>query len=165
RLREIMPDANIIEKQMVFDVFSAAQFDLGSYHYIIDAIDSLSPKVELIIRAHESGAKIFTALGASGKIDPTRIMVGSLWDSHDCRFGKLVRKRLRRRKFCGEVTCVYSPEEGVLFPEENVCVHERCTSKKQINGSAVHVTGTFGFFLAGLVVQDVVRRANVPVKE
>lgn len=182
RLREINPAAEIVELQKVFHQDVSAEFDLGSYDYVIDAIDSLTNKVELIRRASLAGAKVFTALGASGKLDPSRIKTSSLWDSHDCPLGKFVRKKLRQRGFndtSGEVTCVFSDEEMAdARDEETVCgtgachcpksiagddgedSHEWCSSKKQINGSAVHITGTMGFMLAGLVVQDIVRRAN-----
>jgi tRNA A37 threonylcarbamoyladenosine dehydratase len=143
---------------------------------VIDAIDSLTNKVELIRRASLAGAKVFTALGASGKLDPSLIKVSSLWDSHNCPLGKFVRKKLRQRGFNGPVTCVFSDEPMIEgLDEEIVCgtgachcpssqdgseSHEWCSSKKQINGSAVHITATMGFMLAGLVVQDVVNRVK-----
>jgi tRNA A37 threonylcarbamoyladenosine dehydratase len=184
RLREIQPCAAIVEIHKVFNKTTADDFDLGSFDYIIDCIDSLSSKVELIIRAFASGAKVFTSLGASCKLDPSQIRVGSLWDSYNCPLGKFVRKRLRRRGFSGEVSCVFSPEEMALESGTSICgtgqcmcpkfaiddeeslveAHEWCSSKKQINGSVVHITGIFGFTLAGLVVQDIVQKARAAVK-
>ena len=178
RLREIRPEANIVELQAVFNKSTADTFGLERYDYILDCIDSLSSKVELLERASMAGAKVFTALGASSKLDASKIISCSLWDSYNCPLGKFVRKRLRQRGFTGEVTCVYSPEEisqasfetacgsGSCFcPNNEECTggaimprHEWCGSKKRIHGSAVHITGTFGFMLAGLVVQDVVKR-------
>ena len=181
RLKEINPHVFISALQEIYRRGNAEKFDLASYHYVIDAIDSLSAKVDLIIEATAAGATVFTALGASGKIDPTRIRIAPLWESHGCHLGKLVRKRLRRRKFNGNPLCVYSEEllpvrEGGTGCGTAACIrpkkvhpidegdvnqiNEWCGSKKQINGSIVHVTGTFGFFLAGMVVQDVVRRAG-----
>jgi tRNA A37 threonylcarbamoyladenosine dehydratase len=180
RLAAINPAANITALTTVYDKHSAAQFDLGSYAYVIDAIDSLSSKVELIIRASQAKATVFTALGASNKLDPAMIKVGSLWDSEGCRLGRFVRKRLRRRGFDGAVTCVYSAEFREPFESDIPCgtgaclcpktarkpegatepAHEWCSAKKQINGSAVHITGMFGFVLAGLVIQDITARAN-----
>ncbi len=177
RLREIRPDADIIEMQAMFHPTTADRFDLAAYDYVLDCIDSISCKVELIMRASQAGARVYTSLGASSKLDPTQIAVGSLWDSYNCPLGKYVRKKLRQAGFGGEITCIYSPEEGRRFPGEELCGtgaclcpksipknmagmhHEWCSSKKQINGSAVHITGTFGFMLAGLVIQDVVKRA------
>jgi tRNA A37 threonylcarbamoyladenosine dehydratase len=180
RLRSIQPLATIIEIPRRFDKTTADQFDLSGYDYAIDAIDSLSPKVELIIRASRSGAKVFSALGAANKLDPTRIAVASLWESYNCRLGKFVRKKLRRRGFNGEVTCIYSPEERKPVADSNSLItddrsipapidendleeagdEELQSAPKQINGSAVHITGTFGFMLAGLVIQDVAKNTS-----
>jgi tRNA A37 threonylcarbamoyladenosine dehydratase len=130
------------------------------------------------MRASQAGARVYTSLGASSKLDPTQIVVGSLWDSYNCALGKYVRKKLRQAGFADKVTCIYSPEETRHFPGADLCgtgtclcpksspdgegeTHkEWCAAKKQINGSAVHITGTFGFMLAGLVIQDVVKRAG-----
>ena len=184
RLGLINPDATIIPLQKIYHRSTADQFDLGTYPYVIDAIDSISNKVDLIIAAHAAGAKVFSALGASNKLDPTQIRVSSLWDSQGCPLGRYLRKRLRRKGFDGEVTCVYSEENLPLMKADLRCgksdclcpktvhgrvgkmtdepedVHEWCSSKKQINGSAVHITGTFGFYLAGLVIQDVLAPAQ-----
>jgi tRNA A37 threonylcarbamoyladenosine dehydratase len=179
RLREIRPEATIIEMQAVYHRTTADKFDLASYDYVLDCIDSIACKVELIMHAAKAGATVYVALGASSRLDPTKIAVGSLWDSYNCPLGRYVRKKLRQSGFRDEVTCVYSPEEGRHFPGEALCGtgaclcpksapgeateegrREWCSSKKQINGSAVHMTGTFGFMLAGLVIQDVVKRAE-----
>jgi tRNA A37 threonylcarbamoyladenosine dehydratase len=181
RLRAINPDAEIVPRQEIYQRGDAGKFALASYDYVLDAIDSLSAKVDLIAEAVEAGATVYTALGASCKLDPTQIKVAPLWKTHGCPLGKLVRKRLRYRKFAGNPLAVYSAEllplhEGNLScggggacicpktaPKkedgEEALVHEWCSSKMQINGSAVHITGTFGFFLAGLVIQDVVKKA------
>ena len=177
-LHEIRPGAKIIEMQAMFDRTTADRFNLAAYDYVLDCIDSISCKVELILRASQAGARVYTSLGASSKLDPTQIVVGSLWDSYNCALGKYVRKKLRQAGFGGEVTCIYSPEKARYFPgkefygsgacqcpksvpdEEVEMRKEWCPTKKRINGSAVHITGTFGFMLAGLVIQDVVKRAD-----
>jgi tRNA threonylcarbamoyladenosine dehydratase len=185
RMRLVNPKAEIIPLQTVFSRATAHEFDLGGYAYVVDAIDSLSNKVDLIIAACKAGAKVFSALGASNKLDPLQIRVDSLWKSQGCPLGRYIRKRLRRKGFDGDVTCVYSEENLPLRPAGNACgtgdcvcpktaqqagagptaAHEWCSTKKQINGSAVHVTGTFGFYLAGLVIQDVVGGAAEPAPE
>lgn len=182
RLRDINPKADIIPRQEIYNRETAERFHLQSYEYVIDAIDSLSAKVELIVNATAAGAKVFSALGASSRLDPTAIRIAPLWESRGCRLGRFVRKRLRRRGFDGNPLCVYSEEslpvrqenddsgcgtgkcicpKSVQGPdEEEMKAHEWCSSKKRINGSAVHITGTYGFFLAGLVVQDVVGKTK-----
>jgi tRNA A37 threonylcarbamoyladenosine dehydratase len=179
RLLEINPAAHITALQKIYDRTTCAEFDLSSYDYIIDAIDSLSAKVELIANAFTAGTKLFCALGASAKLDPARIRIASIWESHGCHLGRLVRKRLRRRKAEGDCLCIYSDEVLPGFQADLACgsgqclcpktvraedggasVHEWCSHKKQINGSAVHMSATYGFMLAGLVMQDVVNRSS-----
>jgi tRNA A37 threonylcarbamoyladenosine dehydratase len=174
RLLTINPDASITALKSIYHYTTASEFKLDQFPYVIDAIDSLSCKVELIVNASEAGAKVYSALGASCKLDPTRIKVAPLWKTEGCRLGHFVRKRLRKRKFNGDITCVYSDEPVNVITDEvesqcgtGACMcpkfskdgtdaHEWCNSKKQINGSIVHITGIFGFTLAGLVVQSII---------
>lgn len=176
RLLTINPRAAVRAVEKIYDRSTADSFDLSKYDYCIDAIDSLSSKVELIVQAHNAGCKVYTALGAACKLDPTRIRIASLWKSQGCHLGRFVRKRLRRRDFSGDVMCVYSEElvenkgsSGGCGTQQCFCPqsddpehpnHEWCSMKKQINGSAVHITGVFGFYLAGMVIQDVLKQIS-----
>jgi tRNA A37 threonylcarbamoyladenosine dehydratase len=110
RLREINPDAEITALRRVYSWEVRDEFDLGGYDYVIDAIDSLSSKVELIINACGAGATLFSALGAACKVDATRVRVSSIWKSDRCKLGRFVRKRLRKRGFEGDFLCVWSDE-------------------------------------------------------
>jgi len=164
RLLEIHPHAQIDTLPVAYNQETRESFDLAGYDYVIDAIDSLSHKVDLIASAMEAGVTLFSAMGAASKIDATSIQVDSLWKSKGCRLARFVRKRLRHRGVTGDCLCVYSPERFSLFgdapdPEEPE-PDDGSETKAQINGSMVHITGAFGFHLAGLVVQDVVARVN-----
>lgn len=178
RLLAINPNAQVTAIQNVYNRDTTESFDLKQYDYVLDAIDSLSCKVSLLMNAYDAGATVFTSLGASNRLDPTQIQVAPLWDSKMCRFGRYVRKKLRRRKFSGEIICVYSEElyepefvvpsgcgtGNCMCPKtavhEEDDVHEWCSSKKQINGSMAHITGIFGFTLAGLVIQDILKKMD-----
>ncbi|MFP4015309.1 MAG: ThiF family adenylyltransferase [Chitinispirillaceae bacterium] len=177
RLKEINPSADIETIQKVYDRTSADQFDLSRYDYVIDAIDSLSPKIELILNASQAGVTLYSALGAARKIDPTRIRVSSIWQSYNCKLGRFVRKRLRRRGFKGDFLCVWSDEYlfspgkqapdqtgddlmGIDSDGELMVSGSEESGQKQINGSAVHITGTFGFMIAGMLIQDVVSKLD-----
>lgn len=181
RLLEIHPDADITALQKVYNQQTRAGFDLPSYDYVIDAIDSLSHKVDLIASAMDSGATLFSAMGAASKLDASTIRVASIWKTHGCRLARFVRKRLRNRGVQGDCLCVYSQEflppreaDAACGSEQCVCPKQLdgegneipadvwCRQKAQINGSMVHITGAFGFRLAGLVVQDVVRNTAPP---
>jgi len=178
RLREINPNAQIYTLHKRYNRDTADQFNLADYDYVIDAIDSLSSKVELIINADQAGVKLYSALGAAGKLDPTRIKISSIWDSHKCRLGRFVRKRLRRRGFKGDFICVWSDEEffSIIEKKESGIIddddltdneidseteNETLDNKRQINGSIVHLTAAFGFMLSGLVIQDIEKKYGI----
>ena len=159
RLMSINPQADITTIQKVFNEESADTFDLDSYDYIIDAIDSLKDKALLILRATKTKAKFFSSMGAALKIDPTRIRVTEFWKVEGDPLARMLRKRFKQndqypsRKF----QCVYSDEllqnKGPQ-PEEKEETLSQIT-KGQTNGSLAHITAIFGFTLAGLVSQDV----------
>jgi len=176
RLQEINPAAQICTVQKRYNRDTAAQFNLADYDYVVDAIDSLSSKVELIINAEQAGVTLYSALGAAGKLDPSRIRISSVWDSHKCRLGRFVRKRLRRRGFKGDFTCVWSDEEFFSLIEkkesdiaddydnyqpDSESENESLDNKRQINGSIVHLTAIFGFMLSGLVIQDIEKKYGI----
>jgi len=175
RLRGINPTAEITALQKVYNGETKDGFDLSAYDYVIDAIDSLGSKVELIVNAYASGATVFSALGAACKIDPAQARVSSIWKSDRCRLGRFVRKRLRRRGFNGDFLCVWSGEEkfsaggdcGGCDDDDTGNGNDTgansaspYSADKTVNGSIVHVTGVFGFMLSGLVVQDVINKAK-----
>lgn len=177
RLLQIAPHAEIDAQQKAYNLESKMSFGLDSYDYVIDAIDTLSHKVSLIALAMESGATLYSAMGASCKLDATTIRVSSIWETQGCKLAKFVRRRLRRWGAEGECLCVYSEEfiepkdsdvgcgsEHCFCPKqmdeegEEIPSDVWCNKKAQMNGSMVHITGAFGFHLAGLVVQDVYQR-------
>jgi len=145
RLLSINPSAEITALQQVFTAETAERFDIGSYDYIIDAIDSLKDKALLILTATQTGAKFFSSMGAALKLDPTRIKTAEFWKVQGDPLARALRKRFKHdgqypeRKF----QCVYSDE--LLEPHE------------EGKGSIVHITAVFGFMLAGLVIQDIVQ--------
>ena len=158
RLLSINPQADITTIEKVFNEESADTFDLDSYDYIIDAIDSLKDKALLILLATKTKAKFFSSMGAALKIDPTRIRVTEFWKVEGDPLARMLRKRFKqndqypKRKF----QCVYSDEllqnKGPQ-PEEKEETLSQIT-KGQTNGSLAHITAIFGFTLAGLVLQD-----------
>ncbi len=159
RLLEIHPDAEVVAVQKVYNRETRGEFNLTGYNYVIDAIDSLSHKVDLIASAMEAGVTLFSAMGAANKLDATTIRVDSIWKTYGCRLARFVRKRLRQRGVTGDCLCVYSQE---ILPSAEVEPADEpgdawSETKAQINGSMVHITGVFGFNLAGLVVQDAIR--------
>ena len=176
RLLEINPQAHICAEQQIYAADTADCFRLEQYDYIIDAIDSLQNKADLILHATALKGKFFSSMGAALKMDPTRIKVAEFWHVTGCPLAAALRrkfkhtKRFPKRKFL----CVYSDEllsnqgvnrscgtEHCLCPKAQngpgkaeLVNHEWCSSKAQINGTMAHITAIFGFMLAGLVLKD-----------
>ncbi|MDR3301427.1 MAG: tRNA threonylcarbamoyladenosine dehydratase [Spirochaetaceae bacterium] len=172
RLLEINPRCNVTALNKVFSRENKDMFDLKKNDYIIDAIDSLTYKLDLIEEAAAAGKKLFSCMGMAQKLDPRQIICADIWESSGCPLARLVRSGLRKRGFTGNFTVVYSKERLPLRTEiaaacgsplclcssKNKCgndAKEWCSSKKVINGSAVTVTATAGMILASLVIQAV----------
>ncbi|MBQ7742448.1 MAG: tRNA threonylcarbamoyladenosine dehydratase [Bacteroidaceae bacterium] len=150
RLLSINPSAEITALQQIFTAETADSFQLDSYDYIIDAIDSLKDKALLILMSTKTKAKFFSSMGAALKLDPTRIYTAEFWKVKGDPLARALRKRFKRdgqypkRKFL----CVYSDQ---LLENKG-----HCPSEAQFNGTLVHITAIFGFTLAGLIIQDAV---------
>jgi tRNA threonylcarbamoyladenosine dehydratase len=176
RLLSINPDANINAIHAAYDETTCETFDLASYDYVIDAIDSLKNKILLLEKCVESGTTVYSSMGAGARSDPTRIKIDFISKTSGCPLARRVRKLLREKNITADIPCVYSDEQPVSPAVETlcgsgecVCVHDRasfcsendtesidwCGMKKQVNGALVHVTGVFGFMLAGMVIQDI----------
>ena len=98
RLLEINPQAEINAVQEIYSAENAELFQLETYDYIIDAIDSLKDKIHLILHATECPGKLFSAMGAALKMDPTKIQVAEFWEVKGCPLASIIRKRLRKQK-------------------------------------------------------------------
>ncbi|MBR1668514.1 MAG: tRNA threonylcarbamoyladenosine dehydratase [Bacteroidaceae bacterium] len=183
RLLEINPSAHITAVQDIYSAETADSFQLDSYDYIIDAIDSLKDKADLILRATKTEAKFFASMGAALKMDPTKISVAEFWKVKGCPLAAALRRKFKHNKTfpSKKFKCVYSEEllrnrgenkscgtSQCLCPKAaegpgraDLLNHEWCTSKAQINGTVAHTTAIFGFMIAGMVMQDIYNQSIV----
>ena len=156
RLLEINPDAEITALNKVYSEETMDSFNLDSYDYIIDAIDTLKEKRLLLCAATRTRAKVFSSMGAACKIDPTKVKVAEFWKVRGCPLGAMLRKRMRQNGTLPsrKIKCVYSDEvlENRWQPEREGGHLD--AKKAVINGSAAPVTAIFGMTLAGLVLKD-----------
>ena len=158
RLLSINPDAEIVTRAEVYNADTADSFHLEDYDFVIDAIDSLSPKAHLILHATGLPVTLFSSMGSALKLDPTKIRVDEFWKVSYCPLARGLRKKFKhwqqfpKKKF----QCVYSPEVLENRPtdfEEETTPDE--FHKVSTNGTVAHITAIFGFMLAGLVVQRI----------
>ena len=176
RLLTINPSAEIVALQKIFTEETAHEFQIETYDYIIDAIDSLKDKALLIELACQTKAKFFSSMGAALKLDPTKIQVAEFWKVKGDPLARALRNRFKKQKRFPKrkFQCVFSDEllqnrghNATCGTEQCMCPkakngpgdptllnHEWCSSKAQINGTLAHITAIFGFMLAGLVIQD-----------
>jgi tRNA A37 threonylcarbamoyladenosine dehydratase len=185
RLLEINPRCEVQDYEKVFSRESAGCFDIEHAAYVIDAIDSLTYKLDLIETAAAAGITLFSSMGMAQKMDPARLKTTDIWNTRGCPLARLVRQGLRKRGFSGSFTVVYSDErlprredieiacktsaacgsgadgsKRLCLCAKNANAHnaagiEWCASKKVINGSAVTVTASAGMILASLVLRDI----------
>ena len=146
RLQEINPAAEVIAEARVYSAETADTFDLGSFDYVVDAIDSMRAKAHLINAVTRlERPTLVSSLGAARKTDPFRIRQSEFWKVQGDGLARALRRRFRQlgefpaKKF----TCVWSDELPAPLGEGGAL------------GSAVHVTAMFGFALAGLVLREV----------
>ena len=155
RLLDIAPDAQVDARMEVFNAETAHTFRLDDYDYIVDAIDSLADKMLLIRMATQTKAVFFSSMGAALKQDPTKIQVAEFWKVRGCPLARALRQRFKKEKTfpSRKFTCVFSEELLKNQPTEQPAADRG-------NGSLVQITGIFGFTLAGLVINDIARRAK-----
>ena len=176
RLLDINPDAEVTAIQDIYDEDTASNYDLQSYDYVIDAIDSLKDKALLILETTKTDATLFSSMGAALKLDPQKIKTAEFWKVKGCPLGAALRRKFKHNKTfpSKKFTCVYSEEliknrgentdkEGTVNTpsqtegpgRQDLLNHDWSTRKAQINGTLSHTTAIFGFQLAGLVIQDI----------
>ena len=170
RLLEVNPSANITSICSIYSDENAHTFNLDSYDYIIDCIDSLKDKTSLILRACNTDATFFSSMGAALKFDPTKIRVDEFWKVQGCPLARAIRRRFKSRKTYPKhkFLCVYSDELLENLGEAHSCNTAQCIChsndadshnwndfKAQINGSLAHITAIFGFYLSSLVLMDI----------
>lgn len=157
-LLDINPDAEVVAVKKAFTVESSMDFDLSAYDFIIDAIDSLKHKVELILQATAVNSTFISSMGAALRLDPTKVRHDEFWKINGCRLAATLRRRFKRdgrfpeKKF----ECVYSKELPVSTIESREESTDDIAGSRRMrdNGSAVFVTATFGLTMASLVIRS-----------
>lgn len=149
RILEIYPDAEVETVQSFFLPENAAQFDFSSCDYIVDAIDTVTGKIELAMQAQKAGVPIISSMGAGNKLDPTRFEVADIYNTSVCPLARVMRKELKKREI-EKLKVVYSKEPAM---EPLIKISED-GGKRQVPGSVSFVPSTAGLIVAGEVVKD-----------
>ena len=146
RILSINPDAKVICHSVFFNEENKADFDFASYDYVIDAIDSLSAKVELIASAKAAGSEIISAMGAGNKLDPTAFEVADIYKTSVCPLARVMRTELRKRGV-KRLKVVYSKEPPVI--------------NNRVPASIAFVPSVAGLIAAGEAVKTLVNNEAI----
>lgn len=159
RLLDINPELKINAlHKFIRDEGTDELLDAAEYDYVVDAIDTLSPKVNLLAKCFERQLPLVSSMGAGGKVDPSKVAVADISKSYHCKLAKAIRKRLHRRGINKGFKVVFSPEE---VPESAVFAFEDEESGKcgSTVGTISYMPPIFGCFCASVVIRDLLGRA------
>lgn len=166
RVLDINPAAVVNTYKTFFMPETASEFNFYAYDYVVDAIDTVTGKLQLVVQADASHTPVISCMGAGNKMDPTAFKVADIYKTSVCPLAKVMRRELKNRGikrlkvvYSEEVPIVpYNNEEAFGEGEEN----DTCVRKKRIPGSNAFVPSVAGLIIAGEVVKDILadRREN-----
>ena len=148
RLLDINPAMTVNAHRVFFGPDTAERFDFSQYDYVVDAIDTVSGKLELVLRARAAGAPIISSMGAGNKLDPTAFEVADITRTSVCPLARVMRRELKKRGV-DHLRVVYSRE-----PPMTPAGSDEDTGRRQVPGSTAFVPSVAGLILAGQVVRD-----------
>lgn len=151
RILDINPQAKVEVHRTFFLPDNSAEFDFSQYTYVVDAVDTITAKIEIIMKAKEANVPVISSMGAGNKLDPTAFVVSDIYKTNVCPLAKVMRKELKARGV-KKLKVVYS-EEKPLSPDTSKL--QSPEEKKRIPGSVAFVPSVVGLIIAGEVVKDI----------
>lgn len=152
RLKDINPEASITTKKIFLEGDLTISVLNEGYDYVIDAIDTLTPKVELLETCVSKAIPVISSMGSGARLDPTKIFIDDIKNSHDCKFAYLVRKYLHKRGIYDGIKVVYSTEK---VPRQAMIETDGANFKRTIVGTISYMPAIFGGFCASVVIRDI----------
>ena len=167
RMLEINPDCDVRVHKCFYLPETAAEFNFSDYDYVVDAVDTVTAKVTLVLEAQKAGVPIISCMGAGNKLDPSRFRVADIYKTQGCPLARVMRTALRKRGV-KKLKVVYSDEiptrpiEDMSISCRSHCIcppgaKHTCTDRRDIPGSTAFVPSVAGLIIAGEVVKDLSR--------
>ena len=165
RILDINPDAQVNIHQCFFLPENADEFSFDAYDYVVDAVDTVTAKIEIIMQAKKKEVPVISSMGAGNKLDPTAFRVADIYKTKVCPLAKVMRRELKKRGV-KKLKVVYS-EEQPIQPIEDMSIScrancicppgakHKCTERRAIPGSVAFVPSVVGLIIAGEVVKDI----------
>ena len=166
RILDINPDADVQVHKCFFLPENAADFPFEEYDYIVDAVDTVTAKISLVMKAKELNIPIISSMGAGNKLDASLFKVADIYQTKVCPLAKVMRRELKKRGV-KKLKVVYS-EEQPMTPIEDMAIScrsncicppgaaHKCTERRAIPGSVAFVPSVAGLIIAGEVVKDLI---------
>ena len=164
RILDINPKAEVEVRKCFYLPENAHEFDFSTYSYVVDAVDTVTAKIEIIMRAKEAGVPVISCMGAGNKLDPTKFQVADIYKTSMCPLARVMRQELKKRRV-KKLKVVYSTEKPTR-PIEDMSIScrtncicppgaaHKCTERRDIPGSIAFVPSVAGLILAGEVIKD-----------
>ena len=161
---DINPKAEVEVRKCFYLPENAHEFDFSTYSYVVDAVDTVTAKIEIIMRAQAAGIPVMSSMGAGNKLDPTKFQVADIYKTSMCPLARVMRQELKKRRV-KRLKVVYSTEKPTR-PIEDMSIScrtncicppdaaHKCTERRDIPGSIAFVPSVAGLILAGEVIKD-----------
>ena len=164
RMLDINPDIEVNVHKCFFLPENAEEFPFAQYDYVVDAVDTVTAKIELVMKAKEMKVPIISSMGAGNKLDPSAFRVADIYKTKMCPLAKVMRRELKKRGI-KKLKVVYSQEKPIR-PIEDMSIScrshcicppdaaHKCTERRDIPGSTAFVPSVVGLIIAGEVIKD-----------
>ncbi|WP_448920031.1 tRNA threonylcarbamoyladenosine dehydratase [Eubacterium sp.] len=167
RILEINPDADVSVHKCFFLPENADDFPFEEYDYVVDAVDTVTAKIELVMKAQEKGVPIISSMGAGNKLDPSAFKVADIYKTRVDPLARVMRREMKKRGV-KKLKVVYSEEdpkrpiEDMAVSCRNNCIcppgaQHKCTERRDIPGSTAFVPSVAGLIIAGEVIKDLIK--------
>lgn len=167
RIADINPDVSVSIYKTFYTPETSEQFDFTQYDYVVDAIDTVTGKIELVVNANKAGVPIISSMGAGNKLDATAFEVADIYKTSVCPLARVMRRELKSRGI-KHLKVVYSKEQP-LTPIEDMAISckahcicppgtaRKCTQRRQVPGSIAFVPSAAGLIIAGEVIKNLIK--------
>ena len=155
RLLDINPNVKVNEYRCFFLPENASQFPFEEYDYVVDAVDTVTAKIAIIMTAQEKGVPVISSMGAGNKLHPEMFEIADIYKTSVCPLAKVMRQELKKRGV-KKLKCVYSKEEPIQPTEENFGrpLPEADASRRSVPGSVAFTPSVAGLIIAGEVIRS-----------
>lgn len=167
RIADINPDVSVNIYKTFYTPETSEQFDFTQYDYVVDAIDTVTGKIELVVNANKAGVPIISSMGAGNKLDAAAFEVADIYKTSVCPLARVMRRELKSRGI-KHLKVVYSKEQP-LTPIEDMAISckahcicppgtaRKCTQRRQVPGSIAFVPSAAGLIIAGEVIKNLIK--------